>query len=96
MVVSMYARKISKTEAECGFILIEKESRNLFPSSGERFNLIYHGNHLPVVVNEIVCECRGPGKPHEHFHLHVPVELNEGDNIKIVKTEGGFELCFEG
>jgi len=89
-------RKISNTEAECGFILIEKGSRNLFPNSGERFNLIFHGNHLPVVVDEIACECRGAGKPHEHFHLHVPVEFKEGDIAKIKKIEGGYELCFEG
>ena len=93
--VDSYEKKISSEEARCGFILILKNKRWMFPASGRRFNLCYRGNKLPVVVDEIACECVGPEKPHVHYHLHVPVELSAGDAVRIRKEKGDFLLEVE-
>ena len=92
---STYVRKVSSEEARCGFILIEKSKRGMFPASGRRFTLCYMGNMLPVVVDEVSCECVGPEKPHVHYHLHVPVELSAGDAVRIRKEKGDFLLEVE-
>jgi len=88
-------RKVSSEEARCGFILILKNKRGMFPASGRRFTLCYRGNRLPVVVDEIACECVGPAKPHVHYHLHVPVGLSAGDVIRIRKEKKDFLLEVE-
>ncbi|MFH1788747.1 MAG: hypothetical protein ABH834_05160 [Candidatus Altiarchaeota archaeon] len=88
----LYSKKISSEEARCGFILILKDKRKMFPESGKRFELNHHGNKFPVVVDEIACECVGPEKPHVHFHLHIPVKLSKGDFASIKEEDGSYVL----
>jgi hypothetical protein len=91
----IYSKKISSGEEKCGFILILKNKRSMFPESGKRFYLVYHGDRLPVVVDEIPCECMGLKKPHEHYHLHIPVELRRGDVVEIKKEKEDYTLEIE-
>jgi hypothetical protein len=90
--VSSYTKKVSSEEARCGFILILKNKRSMFPPSGRRFNLCFRGSRLPVVVDEIPCACVGSDKPHVHYHLHVPVGLSRGDIVRIMRREDDFLL----
>ncbi|MFH0860703.1 MAG: hypothetical protein V1921_05835 [Candidatus Altiarchaeota archaeon] len=95
MMASTYTRKISKEEATCGFILVEKSRRKIFPESGRRFDIYHNRNKLEVVIDEIPCECVGPQKPHVHYHLHLPVELKAGDKAVIEKVGDKYRLEFE-
>ena len=86
-----YERKLSTTEVSEGFIMISKDRVRYFPPTGTQFTLIVNGKEYQTAISEIPCTCRGPDKPHVHWHLDASGFRNLfPDNrpaIKITKTE---------
>jgi hypothetical protein len=81
-----YTRKISKEEAEQGYILIEKTALNIFPEVDRKFYLVENQKETPVKVRAVSCICRGPDEPHQHHHLSYS-PLRKGETVTIRSGE---------
>lgn len=90
--VEVYEKKISKDEAEYGFILIEKDKMRIFPESGKRFIIYYNENKFEVDIDEIPSEGMLLDKPHKYYHLHIPVQIRKGDTAVITKDGKDYKL----
>ncbi|MHA1146081.1 MAG: hypothetical protein ACTSRW_15190 [Candidatus Helarchaeota archaeon] len=82
-----YSRKITLEEAKDNKILIEKKAVKLFPSSGEKFRLIFGRTHVETEVEAIDCQCGKKKKPHQHYYLKIPAELPIRVNEKVTITK---------
>jgi hypothetical protein len=81
-----YSRKISKKEADKGFILILKSKLSFFPKSG--FELSDGDKKFVIKVKSYPCLCRGPELPHEHYYISWK-GLRAGTMIEITKDDSG-------
>ncbi|MEM4266715.1 MAG: hypothetical protein QW404_01515 [Candidatus Nanoarchaeia archaeon] len=81
-----YRRKISREEAEEGYILITKDALKMFPPIDRKFYLVENKKETPVKVRAISCICMGPEEPHQHYHLHYK-PLKKGEVIVIRSGE---------
>lgn len=82
---AVYSRKLSKKEANSGFIFILKNKLSFFPELGEKFELTNNDLSKEVKVDAYPCACRGPEKPHEHYFIRWD-NLEAGDEVKITKS----------
>lgn len=91
-----FERKLSAEEAREGYILILKGWLKRFPPPGERFSLREGSEMRAATIEAVDCECRGPEKPHQHYHLRC-AGLTPGDRVRITWDEqaGAFELATE-
>lgn len=82
-----YKRRISREEAQRGYILITKNALKQFPTIGESFQLKFGDEKFPIEIKGVPCQCRGPDKPHEHYHLEVKgsIEMRMGNVVSIAK-----------
>lgn len=85
---AVYTRKISAEEAREGYILILKDKLALFPPPGEPFTLVREGRAGRTSIEAIPCACRGPAKPHAHYHLPA-AGLRAGERVVIVGDGAG-------
>ncbi|UTB33776.1 MAG: hypothetical protein NKF70_06115 [Methanobacterium sp. ERen5] len=84
--VNSYSRKISKKEADNGFIFILKSKLSYFPKSS--FTLS-DGDITEVrEIKSYSCTCRGPDKPHNHYYISWD-NLEVGNIIEIRKNDSG-------
>ncbi len=88
---TVYSRKISSKEAQEGFIFILKNKLTLFPSIGSEFTLTRNNSTRNVKIESCPCICRGPDKPHEHYHICFE-GLKSGDRIEIDKEGENYYL----
>ncbi|ADZ08441.1 hypothetical protein Metbo_0189 [Methanobacterium lacus] len=84
--VNSYSRKISKKEADKGFIFILKSKLSYFPKSS--FTLS-DGDITEVrEIKSYPCTCRGPDRPHDHYYISWD-NLEVGNIIEIRKNDSG-------
>lgn len=81
-----YSRKISKKEADKGFIFILKSELSFFPNSS--FELSDGAKRSLVEIKSYHCLCRGPDLPHEHYYIAWD-GLTVGTMIEIIKDDSG-------
>lgn len=81
-----YRRKISKEEAEEGYIFITQDALQMFPQIDRKFYLVEARKETPVKVRAVSCICRGPEEPHQHYHLNYR-PLTKGEVIVIRQGE---------
>lgn len=88
-----YERKLSGEEAREGYVMILKDRLGFFPPPGESFELIEGGETRPVAIEAVDCDCRGPGKPHQHYRLGCH-DLRAGDHVRISREgpRGSYHL----
>lgn len=77
-----YRRKISKEEADEGYILITKEALKMFPEKDRKFYLVENKKETPAKIRAVSCICMGPEQPHQHYHL-VYGPLTKGETVII-------------
>jgi len=81
---NVYSRKISKKEADKGFIFILKSKLSFFPKS--TFEVSDGDKTLIREIKSYPCMCRGPELPHEHYYM--PWDgLEAGTIIEIRKID---------
>lgn len=86
---NIYSRKITKKEADEGFIFILKSKLSFFPESTFEVS-----DGVTTSIREIKsypCTCRGPELPHEHYYISW-VGLEAGTIIEIRKIDSQ-EYC---
>ena len=84
--VNSYTRKISKKEADKGFIFILKSKLSYFPKSS--FTLS-DGDITEVrKIKSYPCTYRGPDRPHDHYYISWD-NLEVGNIIEIRKNDSG-------
>jgi hypothetical protein len=77
-------RTISEEEALNGYLLVEKSWLRKLPEPGKPFQLKLGKSDLRVTIEGVPCTCRGPDKPHEHYHLNLPlVTLVQGTKATL-------------
>lgn len=85
---TIYSRKISKTEAQNGFIFVLKNKLSFFPPIGDEFKMASNDlTYTDAKVESCPCTCRGSERPHEHYFVRWK-GLKAGDTIKIVRSPG--------
>ncbi len=84
---NVYSRKISRAEAQKGFIFVLKNKLSFFPPLGDTFELVNDKISKEVTVESYPCTCRGPERPHEHYFIRWE-GLESGDKIEIAKDSG--------
>jgi len=84
----VHTRKLSREETEKGFLFITKRFLKESPPTGKVFKIKINGGCLNTRVVAVSCTCRGPNKPHEHFHTPLKIlnESEEGDAISISRN----------
>lgn len=80
------SRKISKKEADKGFIFILKSKLSFFPKS--TFEVSDGNKTLLREIKSYPCLCRGPELPHEHYYISWE-GLKAGTIIELRKGESG-------
>ncbi len=81
-----YRRKISKEEAEEGYVFITKEALKMFPEIDRKFYLIEGKKETPAKVRAVSCICMGPEEPHKHYHIQYS-PLKKGETVTIRQGE---------
>lgn len=81
---TIYSRKISRKEADNGFIFILKSNLSFFPKS--TFEVSDGNKTLLREIKSYSCMCRGPELPHEHYYISWD-GLEAGTIIEIRKTD---------
>lgn len=81
-----YRRKISKEEAEEGYVFVTKDALKMFPEIDRKFYLIEGKKETPVKIRAVSCICMGPEEPHQHYHL-VYGPLKKGEVVTIRSGE---------
>jgi hypothetical protein len=66
---TLYKRRLSLDEAKERYVLISKDALSMFPRAGKVFNANFNGNPEEMSVEAVLCTCRGPDSPHDHYHL---------------------------
>jgi len=84
-----YTRKLSATEIEEGFILIQKDKLKLFPEPGQAFNLSFKGKVYYTRILPVRCTCQGPEKPHCHWHMDASgfIHRLSGEELRVTITK---------
>jgi hypothetical protein len=85
-VKNIYLRKISREEADNGYIFVLKNMLGFFPGIGEEFQLLDGRNYRTAKVESYPCLCQGPDEPHKHFFIS-KAGLKKGDNVEILKVQ---------
>ncbi|MEE9289000.1 MAG: hypothetical protein V3U69_05370 [Bacteroidota bacterium] len=65
-----YERRLSLEEVRGRKVMITKEALEVFPRIGKIFTLEVNDKKFTSSIFAQTCQCRGPGKPHEHFWLN--------------------------
>jgi len=81
---NIYTRKISKKEADKGFIFILKSKLSFFPKS--TFEVSDGDKTSTKEIKSYPCLCRGPEMPHEHYYISWD-GLDVGTIIEIRKID---------
>jgi len=81
-----YRRKISREEAEEGYIFITKEALKIFPPIDRKFYLVENKKETAAKVRAVSCICMGPEQPHQHYHLYYQ-PLKKGEVVVIRSGE---------
>lgn len=84
--VNSYSRRISKKEADKGFIFILKSKLSYFPKSS--FTLTDGDISVIKEIKSYPCICRGPERPHDHYYISWD-NLEAGNIIEIRKNDSG-------
>ncbi|MFQ5800864.1 MAG: hypothetical protein ACE5HH_03995, partial [Candidatus Hydrothermarchaeales archaeon] len=50
-------------------VLIAKDALSMFPAPGRPFPAKINGKKGELSIEAVPCTCRGPNKPHDHYHL---------------------------
>lgn len=93
----IYRKKISRLEAENGYIVIERNEVDRFPPLGAKFALRF--GELSFRARVTANPSNYNGAWHDDYHIeardlkHV-VAVAEGRDIVIAANEGAFELRF--
>ncbi len=78
-----YQRRITKEEAEEGYIFITQDALKMFPEVDRKFYLVENKKETPVKVRSVSCICMGPEQPHKHYHLgYSPLTKDEVITIR--------------
>jgi hypothetical protein len=89
---TLYTRRLSLDESRERYILISKDVLSMFPAPGEPFTAILNGENAETTVEAVPCTCRGPDKPHDHYHLsfgHAAPELRvRRGSVGSVRKDG--------
>ena len=82
-----YRRRLSSEERREGFILVEKRWLSLFPPRGDRFKVRIGQESLDTALKAIPCTCRGPDKPHEHYHIPLTKldKIPKGSSVTLTR-----------
>jgi hypothetical protein len=93
----VYSRRLSLYEAREGYILISKDTLSMFPLPGEPFAAELGKNNLEMKIAAVSCTCRGPDKPHDHFHLNFgktapDLKMRRGSVASIHKLERCYRI----
>ncbi|MDE3056650.1 MAG: hypothetical protein KGJ59_01655 [Bacteroidota bacterium] len=83
---NIYLRKISREEADNGYIFVLKSMLGFFPGIGKEFQLKDGRCYRAAKVESYPCLCQGPDEPHEHFFISES-GLKRGDVVEIRKIE---------
>lgn len=65
-----YERQLSLEEMRERKVMITKDALEVFPRIGKMFALEVNGKEFMSSIYPESCQCRGPGKPHEHYWLN--------------------------
>ncbi|MTK64463.1 MAG: hypothetical protein F8N15_08075 [Methanobacterium sp.] len=84
--ITSYSRRISKKEADKGFIFILKSKLSYFPKSS--FTLTDGDISVTKEIKSYPCTCRGPERPHDHYYISWD-NLEAGHIIEIKKNDSG-------
>lgn len=84
---NIYLRKISREEADNGYIFVLKNMLGFFSGVGKEFQLRDGRNYRTAKVESYPCLCQGPDEPHEHFFIS-KTGLKKGDIVEILKIQG--------
>ncbi len=93
----LYTRRLSLDESREGYILVSKDALAMFPAAGKRFNAKVNGIDAEMQLDAVPCTCRGPDKPHEHYHLSFAsvepgIKARRGMVASIRKEEKGYNI----
>jgi len=91
---SRYQRRLSREEAEKGYVLVEKAALSFFPPQGTVFPMRDAQSDRLAAIESYACTCRGPERPHEHYFIRWPA-LTAGAMVTIERTsdsEGSYQL----
>lgn len=94
----IYRKKISRSEAEYGYILVEKNRIKSFPPLGAKFALRCGEVNFRARITANPCNCVGAW--HDHYHIEARdlksfVTAAEGRDIVIAANKGAFEISFD-
>jgi hypothetical protein len=89
---TLYKRRLSLDEARERYILISKDALSMFPRPGKGFKASFNGRLEEMSVEAVLCTCRGPDTPHDHYHLSFnnlksQIDARRG-SIASVRREG--------
>jgi len=84
-----YMRRLTSEERREGFLLVEKRRLGLFPSKGDRFKVKVGREFFETALEAIPCQCRGPDKPHAHYHIPLPKLKNMSKGSSVTLTQVG-------
>jgi hypothetical protein len=92
---SLYTRRLSLDESREGYVLITKNALSMFPPPGKSFSAAINGKEARISLESVFCTCRGPEKPHEHYHLplgEAASRARRGSVARVQKAQGGFRI----
>ena len=86
-----YRRKVSREEADEGYLFVTKDRLGFFPPEGIAFRLDDGGRTRSAELESRACTCRGPERPHRHWFVRWP-GLVAGEHVELVADGDAYRV----